>query len=96
MLFRLEMDQATKHCKLHKVSSINLNYFVTSLVGYENKLVVGDRITSVSLLEVSENRKIRTLGRDMTPLSPVCVQAVNGKHIIAANVGSFLRISFTH
>ncbi|KAJ7935407.1 CPSF A subunit region-domain-containing protein, partial [Mycena leptocephala] len=85
MLFRLEMDQATKHCKLHKVSSINLNYFVTSLVGYENKLVVGDRITSVSLLEVSENRKIRTLGRDMTPLSPVCVQAVNGKHIIAAN-----------
>jgi len=47
--------------------------------------VVGDQIASVSLLEVSEDRKMRTLGRDLTPLSPVCVQALDSRHIIAAN-----------
>ncbi|KAJ6466487.1 CPSF A subunit region-domain-containing protein [Mycena sanguinolenta] len=85
MLYQLQMDQETKHCRLHCVSTLNVNYFVTSLVGYENRLVVGDRITSVSLLEVSDDRKLRTLGRDLTPLSPVSLQALNGKHIIAAN-----------
>ncbi|KAF8208666.1 mono-functional DNA-alkylating methyl methanesulfonate N-term-domain-containing protein [Mycena galopus ATCC 62051] len=85
MLFQLQMDKETKHCGLQNISSLNVNYFVTSLVGYENRLVVGDRITSVSLLEISETGKLRTLGRDLTPLSPVSVQPLNGKHIIAAN-----------
>ncbi|KAJ6557241.1 CPSF A subunit region-domain-containing protein [Mycena vulgaris] len=85
MLFRLEMDPISKACKLHKISMINLNYFVTSLVGHENRLVVGDQISSVSLLELSKDLKLRTLGRDLTPLSPVCVQALDANHIIAAN-----------
>ncbi|KAF7365431.1 CPSF-A domain-containing protein [Mycena venus] len=86
ILFQLVMDKETKHCRLLNIATTNLNYFVTSLVGYENRLVVGDQIASISLLELSENgRKLRTLGRDLTPLSPVCVQALNSKHIIAAN-----------
>ncbi|KAJ7695700.1 mono-functional DNA-alkylating methyl methanesulfonate N-term-domain-containing protein [Mycena rosella] len=85
MLFRLEMDPVSKACKLRNVSKINLNYFVTSLAGYENRLVLGDQISSVSLLEISEDSKLRTLGRDLTPLSPVCVQALGRNHIIAAN-----------
>ncbi|KAK7048153.1 CPSF-A domain-containing protein [Favolaschia claudopus] len=85
MLFRLDMDKETNQCKLHNVSKINVNYFATSLAAYENRLVVGDQIASVSLLEVTDDWKIRTLGRDLSPLSPVCVQALNSKHIIAAN-----------
>ncbi|KAF7346073.1 CPSF-A domain-containing protein [Mycena sanguinolenta] len=85
MLYQLQMDEESRQCRLHIVSTLNVNYYVTSLVGYENRLVVGDRITSVSLLEVSDDRKLRTLGRDLTPLSPVSLQALNGKHIIAAN-----------
>ncbi|KAJ7242817.1 mono-functional DNA-alkylating methyl methanesulfonate N-term-domain-containing protein [Mycena haematopus] len=85
MLYQLQMDKETKQCRLHSVSTLNVNYFVTSLVSYEDRLVVGDRITSVSLLEVSNARKLRTLARDLTPLSPVSLQALNGKHIIAAN-----------
>ncbi|KAJ7430159.1 CPSF A subunit region-domain-containing protein [Mycena latifolia] len=85
MLFRLEMDPVSKACKLQKVSMINLNYFVTSLSGYDNRLVLGDQISSVSLLEISEDSKLRSLGRDLTPLSPVCVQALDGNHIVAAN-----------
>ncbi|KAJ7729698.1 CPSF A subunit region-domain-containing protein [Mycena maculata] len=85
MLFRLDVDPSSKGCKLQKVSEIDLNYFVTSLVSYENRLVVGDQLSSISMLEVSHNNKLRTLGRDLTPLSPVCVQALDSKHIIAAN-----------
>ncbi|KAJ7164666.1 CPSF A subunit region-domain-containing protein [Mycena crocata] len=85
MLFRLEMDSAMKECKLEKVSVLNLNYFVTSLAVYENRLVLGDQISSISLVEVSDGSKLRTLGRDLTPLSPVSVQALDAKHVIAAN-----------
>ncbi|KAJ7134358.1 CPSF A subunit region-domain-containing protein [Mycena epipterygia] len=85
MLFRLDMDPETMECKLKKVSEINLNYFVTSLAAFENRLVLGDQISSVSLLEVHQGFKLRTLGRDLTPLSPVSVQALDRKHIIAAN-----------
>ncbi|KAJ7505532.1 CPSF A subunit region-domain-containing protein [Mycena galericulata] len=85
MLFRLDMEPSTKGCKLQKVSEINLNYFVTSLVGFKNRLVLGDQISSISLLEVSDDNKLQTRARDLTPVSPVCVQALDSNHIIAAN-----------
>ncbi|KAJ6584701.1 CPSF A subunit region-domain-containing protein [Mycena capillaripes] len=94
MLYHLDMIQGTKDCRLLKVSSINVNYFVTSLVGYGNRLMLGDQISSVSLVEVSADRRLRTLGKDLTPLSPVCVQALNAKQIIAAN-DTLNLISFT-
>ncbi|KAJ6620776.1 CPSF A subunit region-domain-containing protein [Mycena sp. CBHHK59/15] len=94
VLFRLEIDSLTRGTTLHKVSILNLNYFVTSLVGHQNRLVVGDQISSVSLLEVTEESKLRTLGRDLTPLSPICVQALDEKHFLAAN-DTLNLISFT-
>jgi DNA damage-binding protein 1 len=95
MLFRLDMDPASKTCKLQPVSTMNLNYFVTSLAAFENRLVLGDQISSISLLEVSEDSKLRTLGRDLTPLSPVCVDALDSKHIIAANVSHYCQVTYT-
>ncbi|KAJ7202805.1 mono-functional DNA-alkylating methyl methanesulfonate N-term-domain-containing protein [Mycena pura] len=85
MLFRLEVDPATNRTKLHNLSKINLNYFVTSLASYEDRLVLGDQISSLSLLEITGESKLVTLGRDLTPLSPVAVQLVDRDHVIAAN-----------
>ncbi|KAJ7645598.1 mono-functional DNA-alkylating methyl methanesulfonate N-term-domain-containing protein [Mycena polygramma] len=94
MLYQLDMDPSTKHCRLSNVSTINLNYFATSLASYENKLVLGDQISSVSLLEVSASKELKMVARDMSPLSPVSVQAINGKHIIAAT-DTLNLVSFT-
>ncbi|KAJ7714198.1 mono-functional DNA-alkylating methyl methanesulfonate N-term-domain-containing protein [Mycena metata] len=69
----------------------NLNYFVTSLAAYENRLVVGDQISSLTLLELGEssilprNKELHQLAKDLTPLSPVAVQALSAKHVLAAN-----------
>ncbi|KAJ7043868.1 mono-functional DNA-alkylating methyl methanesulfonate N-term-domain-containing protein [Mycena alexandri] len=77
--------------RLSSRAEINLNYFVTSLAVYENRLVVGDQISSVSLLELRDSRllpgnsELHQLAKDLTPLSPVSVQALSTKHIIAAN-----------
>ncbi|KAJ7288527.1 CPSF A subunit region-domain-containing protein [Mycena rebaudengoi] len=85
MLFRLDVDPTSKRCTLHMVSTLNIHYFVTSMVSFENRLVIGDQISSVSLLEVSKDAKLRSLGRDLTPLSPVSVEALDRTNIIAGS-----------
>ncbi|KAJ7644328.1 CPSF A subunit region-domain-containing protein [Roridomyces roridus] len=94
MLFRLDINPSSKTCKLQKVSEMNHNYFVTSLVGYENRLLLGDRISSISVLEVSDDYKLQTLGKDLSPLGPVSLEAVDLNHLIVAN-DTLNLISFT-
>ncbi|KAF9463019.1 CPSF A subunit region-domain-containing protein [Collybia nuda] len=69
---------------LELLSEWNHNYFVTSLASYGDYIVVGDQISSVSLLKVS-NAKIQNIARDYGPLWPVCVEASNEENIIGAN-----------
>ncbi|KAJ7069995.1 mono-functional DNA-alkylating methyl methanesulfonate N-term-domain-containing protein [Mycena amicta] len=85
LLFRLDIDVSTRVCTLHQLSKMNTNYFVTSLSSYENRIFIGDRISSLSLVESMGDLRLGPISRDLTPLSPVCVQAVDGKHVLAAN-----------
>ncbi|KAJ7163278.1 CPSF A subunit region-domain-containing protein [Mycena filopes] len=85
MIFALDISlQKDVTKRLTSFAEINLNYFVTSLAIYENRVIVGDQISSVSVLEL-KGRQLRQLAKDLTPLSPVSVQALNTKHYIAAN-----------
>ncbi|KAF7299245.1 CPSF-A domain-containing protein [Mycena indigotica] len=85
LLFRPDINSVASTFSLQQVSRMNSNYFVTCLSSYDNRLVLGDQIASISLVETMEDLRLRTLGRDLAPLSPVCVQAVNERHILAAN-----------
>ena len=69
---------------LEEVGNWNHNYFVTSLAAREDTLIVGDAISSVSILKVDGN-ELRTVARHYGPMWPVAVEAVqNG--VIGANV----------
>ena len=71
---------------LNKVASWNHNYFVTSLVAKGNRLIVGDAISSVSVLEVQENN-LKTVARDYGPVWPIAVEGTKYGGVIGANVG---------
>ncbi|KAF7297748.1 CPSF-A domain-containing protein [Mycena kentingensis (nom. inval.)] len=85
ILFRLHYVEVGQSCQLDEVAKMNLNYFVTSISSHENRIVVGDRIASLSLVEVTDETKLVTLARDLTPLAPVCVKAVDATNVLAAN-----------
>jgi DNA damage-binding protein 1 len=87
MLFRLDASDylSSATFALQKVTEWNHNYFVTSLASYSDNLVAGDHISSVSVLKVV-NSQLQTVSRDYGPLWPVCVEALDEKSIIGANV----------
>lgn len=68
---------------LNRVASWNHNYFVTSLVSQGNRLVVGDAISSVSVLEVQGNN-LKTVARDYGPVWPVAI-ATTKDGVMGAN-----------
>lgn len=72
---------------LKKVAAWNHNYFVTSLVAKGNTLIVGDAISSVSMLEVVDHN-LRTVARDYGPVWPTAVESTRDGGVIGANVGS--------
>jgi DNA damage-binding protein 1 len=71
---------------LKKVAEWNHNYMVTSLGTFDDRIVAGDQISSVSLLKVAGDELISE-ARDYGPLYPVAVEALNSKSLICANVG---------
>lgn len=89
MLFQLKPSDSTfSSFNLQKLSEWNHNYLVTSLVSHNDHLVVGDQISSVSLLQVTSEPKLVTLAKDYGPLWPVAVEAFDDKNIITANVSA--------
>ncbi|KAG6831954.1 hypothetical protein H0H92_006555 [Tricholoma furcatifolium] len=87
MLFKLNSSGDINTLDL--VSEWNHNYLVASLATYGNRIVVGDQVSSVSLLEVVDG-KIQNLARDYGPRWPVAVEAVDKNSIIASNFDSNL------
>lgn len=75
---------------LQVVGQWNHNYLVTQLAVYGNRLVVGDCIHSVSLLEVGPDFVMTTIARDYAPLWPIAVEASNESNIVGANVSSHM------
>ncbi|EMD31691.1 hypothetical protein CERSUDRAFT_109269 [Gelatoporia subvermispora B] len=82
VLFALR--NTNKQYALQQVADWNHNYFVTNLASHGDLLIVGDAISSVSLLRVSDSR-IECLSRDYGPLRPVAVEATAENQIIGAN-----------
>lgn len=78
---------------LKKVTSWNHNYFVTSLVAHGNRLIAGDAISSVSVLEVQGN-DLKTIARDYGPVWPVAVEGTKDGGVIGANV-RLLNMAYT-
>ncbi|KZT11975.1 uncharacterized protein LAESUDRAFT_746751 [Laetiporus sulphureus 93-53] len=83
LLFRLERSEASSF-QLKKIAEWNHNYIVMSLAAKGNKLIVGDAISSVSVLTVIDSQ-INTVARDYAPLWPVAVEAMGDNGVIGAN-----------
>ncbi|KAK2459647.1 hypothetical protein APHAL10511_008292 [Amanita phalloides] len=83
-LERTDEDTSTRACKLKHLSSWNHNYIVAHLATFDNYLLVGDQISSISLVKVINNQ-LHSVARDYGPLWPVSVDASSETDIIAAN-----------
>ncbi|KAH9841501.1 mono-functional DNA-alkylating methyl methanesulfonate N-term-domain-containing protein [Rhodofomes roseus] len=71
--------------QLRKVSEWNHNYIVTSLVCKGRTLVVGDAISSVSVLSLDNNGQLQCKARDYAPVWPVAVETIGNGGVIGAN-----------
>jgi DNA damage-binding protein 1 len=84
VLFSLEAANI-QSTHLRKVTQWTHNFFVTSLVSHGDSLMLGDAISSVSILKLQETQ-LQTVARDYGPLWPVCVQALDHESMIGSNV----------
>lgn len=78
-------DAPTKAYRLHHLTSWNHNYLVVHLATFDDYILVGDQISSISLVKVID-KQLRSIARDYGPLWPVGVDASSENDIIAANV----------
>ncbi|KAI0647974.1 CPSF A subunit region-domain-containing protein [Trametes meyenii] len=70
---------------LEKVAEWNHSHFVTNLVWDGQYLLVGDAISSVSMLKVVEGgQRLESIARDYGPLWPVSIEST-GNGVIGAN-----------
>lgn len=88
-----ELDTSGTEATLVKKHDWNHNYLVTSLVSSGSHLLVGDAISSVSVLQVMQVdekgelvEKVKTVARDYGPLWPVSLQGWGKDGVIGANV----------
>ncbi|KAF9485871.1 hypothetical protein BDN70DRAFT_870784 [Pholiota conissans] len=87
LLYQFDVSSEDNHCptySLKKVADWHHNYLVTSLGSFEDRLVAGDQISSVSLLKVKKN-SISLEAKDYTPLYPIAVEALDTSNLIASN-----------
>ncbi|TFK70374.1 hypothetical protein BDN72DRAFT_542903 [Pluteus cervinus] len=92
-LFRLTNVEDSPASKLEPLGEWNHNYIVSSLASFGDSVVLGDQISSVSLLKV-QGDKFQNVARDYGPRWPVSVEALDDKNIIAAN-DAYNLITFT-
>ena len=78
---------------LEKVAEWNHNHFVTNVVIDGEHILVGDAISSVSVLRWNERlERLESIARDYGPLWPIAIEGT-GNGIIGANVRGFLTSS---
>ncbi|KAG6878094.1 hypothetical protein C0993_012421 [Termitomyces sp. T159_Od127] len=83
ILFKLESSDGVP--RFERISDWNHNYLVTSLATYDDRIIIGDHLSSVSLLAVA-NGKLENLARDYGSRWPVAVEASDKDGIIGANL----------
>ena len=79
----------TNSKELTKLGEWNHNYIVTSIAVCGDKLITGDAVSSIAVLQLQEN-KFKTLARDYGPLWPLCIAATDDSAIIGSNVRHYL------
>ncbi|KAF9236524.1 CPSF A subunit region-domain-containing protein [Melanogaster broomeanus] len=67
-----------------KPAVFNHNYLITTLVSRDNKLLVGDALTSVSLLKLNGSQ-IEPVAKDYGSLWPTCAEMFDDNTIIGGN-----------
>ncbi len=88
-LYAIIHNKITNITTLKRVARWNHNYFVTSLVAKGDRLIVGDGISSVSVLQLNEHN-LETVARDYTPLWPQTVEGIKEDGVIGSNVSPLL------
>lgn len=66
-------------------TEFNHNYVITTLVSRDNQLLVGDVLSSVSLLKL-KGSQIEPVAKDHGSLFPACAQLLDNNTIIGGNV----------
>lgn len=67
----------------------NHNYLITTLVSRDSKLLVGDALTSVSLLKL-EDSQIEPIAKDYGSLWPTSAELLDDNIIVGGNVSTYL------
>ena len=79
------MEVTETGTSLHRVANWNHNYLISTLISSGDRLLVGDALTSVSLLKVTGSG-VELIAKDYGSLWPTCAQMVDEKSIVGANV----------
>ena len=89
------IDTGTANTTLERIAIWNHNYLVTSLSSRGNKILLGDAISSITLLGLEDNR-LHLIARDYGALWPTSVEHMSDSTFIGANVSHHqLTIRFT-
>ncbi|KAF9053599.1 hypothetical protein BDZ89DRAFT_1056185 [Hymenopellis radicata] len=70
---------------LHKVSEYTHFYTVTSLASIGQRVIVGDCMQAVSVLQIQGNSKLDLMAKDFSPLWPLTVEVFDEDNYIGAN-----------
>lgn len=80
---------------LERLTDWNHNYLVVSVVVADNKIIVGDAVSSLAILRLEKDR-LETVSRDYSPLWPLCIGMFDSQTIVGANVSrSILSITLS-
>jgi DNA damage-binding protein 1 len=80
-----KMDTGNGDMIMTKTATWNHNYLVTSLASRGDIILLGDAISSISMLRLEDNR-LHLIARDYGPLWPTCVELMSNSTLIGANV----------
>lgn len=79
------MDTGTENAALERIATWNHNYLVTSLASRGDRILVGDAISSISVLRLEANR-LHLIARDYGALWPTSAEFMSDSTFIGANV----------
>ncbi|KAG0700426.1 CPSF A subunit region-domain-containing protein [Suillus ampliporus] len=84
MVIVFKMDTGSGNTTLASMATWNHNYMVTSLASRGDRILLGDAISSISMLRLEGNR-LQLIARDYGPLWPTCVELMSNSTLIGAN-----------
>ncbi|KIJ59461.1 hypothetical protein HYDPIDRAFT_177805 [Hydnomerulius pinastri MD-312] len=78
------VEGSEKNVSMTQATIWNHNYLITTLVSRGNQLLVGDPLTSISLLKLTGSQ-LESVAKDYGSLWPTCAEMLDDKSIIGGN-----------